>query len=78
MGRSKRGRVRKRACWKGERIRHQPKGNKFEAAAPLICLVLSVTDKLGKKGEKIKKELIISPARAPVREEKLYQLARLL
>lgn len=67
--------------------RRQPRGNKFETATPLICLVLSATDKLGETGEegersdeKENKEHLISPAGASVRErsseEKLYQLAR--
>lgn len=72
-----------------KRIRRQPEGNKFEAVTPLICLVLSATDKLGQIGvekeksdEKGNKKHLISPALASVSErhaeEKLYQLARLL
>lgn len=69
MGRSKEGRGGKRQCHWEERIRRQPEGNEFEAATPLICLVLSATDKLGQIGEekeksdeKGNKEHFISPA----------------
>lgn len=36
--------------------RRQPKGKKFEAPAPLICLVLSATDKMGQIGEEEKSD----------------------
>lgn len=49
MGRSKRDR--KRQCQREEGIRRQPKGNKFKATTPLICLVLSANDELGQIGE---------------------------
>lgn len=89
MDRSKEGREGKSQCHWEERMRRQPEGNEFEAATPLICLVLSATDKLGQIGEekekgdeKGNKEHFISPAWASVSErhaeEKLYQLARLL
>lgn len=88
MGRSKRRREGKRQCQREERIRRQPKGKEFETATPLICYVLSASDKLGqigeeeeKSGEKENKEHLISPAGTSVgerRAEKLYQLAKLL
>lgn len=68
--------------------RRQPKGKKFEAPAPLICLVLSATDKMGQIGEeeeksdekKKNKKHLISPAsfRDQSTEEKLHQLVRTL
>lgn len=78
-GRSKERREGKRQWQRGERIRRQPKGNGFEAVTPLICLVLSATDKLGQIGEeeeksdgkkkkKENKEHLISPAGASVGE----------
>ena len=56
MGRSKRRREGTSQCQREEQIRRQPKGNEFEAAAPLICLVLSANDKLGQIGEEDEKE----------------------
>lgn len=83
MGRSKGGGEGRRQCRSEERIRHQPKGSEFQTATPLICLVLSATDKLGQMGEEEEKsdeeenkEHLISAAGAPVREGKLYQLAK--
>lgn len=55
MGRSKQSIEGTRQCHWEERIRRQPEGNEFEAATPLICLVLSATDKLGQIGEEKEK-----------------------